>query len=148
MADTIIESLREYFNKCPLLSDGRLNVDYLPASLKDCTVEYSIDVTPAEKVVQRFIDGSKICRYLFAFCTVNAYGADVLQNMTNSGFFEKLSDWMDEQTKQRTLPELPQGMRARRLIATSTGYLMQSSGAISAKYQIQCELEYYKQGER
>lgn len=148
MANTIIESLREYFFVCPLLGNGRLNIDYLPPDIKQCGVEYSIDTTPTEEIVQRFIDGSSIRRYLFTFSTVNAYGPDVLQNMANSGFFEKLSDWMEKQTRAKTLPALPSGLRARKLIAMSTGYLIQSSGAMNAKYQIQCKLEYFKKGER
>ena len=30
MADTIIQSLRDYFLTCPLMGDSAINVDYLP----------------------------------------------------------------------------------------------------------------------
>ena len=40
MADTIIQSLRDYFLTCPLMGDSAINVDYLP---EGPAVEYSID---------------------------------------------------------------------------------------------------------
>ena len=43
MADTIIQSLRDYFLTCPLMGDSAINVDYLPEGPE---VEYSIDTTP------------------------------------------------------------------------------------------------------
>ena len=47
MADTIIQSLRDYFLTCPLMGDSAINVDYLP---EGPAVEYSIDTTPATEL--------------------------------------------------------------------------------------------------
>ena len=49
MADTIIQSLRDYFLTCPLMGDSAINVDYLPEGPE---VEYSIDTTPATEIVK------------------------------------------------------------------------------------------------
>lgn len=39
MAQTVIESLRNYFLTCPYMKDGRINIDYLPDGCRD-GVEY------------------------------------------------------------------------------------------------------------
>ena len=57
MADTIIQALRDYFLDCPLMTDNVVNVDYLPEDTKKNGIEFSIDVTPAEEVIQPYIDG-------------------------------------------------------------------------------------------
>lgn len=147
MAQTIIEALREYFAACPLLEGGRLNIDYLPEDAKKCGVEYSIDTTPAEEIITRYVGGSAVCQYVFVIRSVNDYGPSALQNISNSGFFEKLSAWMAAQTKKRALPALPEGMEPQKLEAQGTGYLY-GSGADAAKYQVQCRLVFYKKGER
>ena len=45
---TIIESIRKYLSNCPLLVDGKLNVDFLPPE----ATTYSVDVTPVIPVVK------------------------------------------------------------------------------------------------
>ena len=96
MADTIIQSLRDYFLTCPLMGDSAINVDYLPEGPE---VEYSIDTTPATEIVKQYIDGSSVRQYLFVIRSVNDYGPDVLQNLANSGFYENLAAWLEAQTR-------------------------------------------------
>ena len=141
MAQTIIESLRNYFLTCPLMGQEKINVDFLPEQ----GVEYSIDTTPAAEVVRQYVDGSSVRQYLFVIRSVNDYGADTLQNITNSGFFEALSDWLEKQTMRGILPLLPTGRSARKIEAQSTGYLF-NTGPDAGKYQIQCRLEYFQEG--
>lgn len=143
MSDTIIAALRAYFLACPLTGDNRLGVDYLPEQ----GIAYSIDATPATEILQQYVGGSSLRQYQFVFRSVNDYGPDVLQNIANSGFFERLSAWMEQQTKARSLPELGAGRTARRLEAMSTGYLF-TAGPDVGKYQIQCRLVYFQKGER
>lgn len=143
MNDTMIGALREYFLACPLTGDSRLGVDYLPEQ----GVAYSIDATPATEVLQQYVGGSSLRQYLFVFRSVNDYGPDALQNLANSGFFERLAAWMERQTKARALPDLGPGRTARRLEAMSTGYLF-TAGPDTGKYQIQCRLVYFQKGER
>ena len=42
MSKTIIEALYDYFNESSLLTDNRLNVDYLPENTKQAGIEYAI----------------------------------------------------------------------------------------------------------
>lgn len=140
MADTIIQSLWDYFRTCPLMQGSKINIDYLP----DTPLEFSIDTTPATEIVKRYVDGSSIRQYLFVLRSVNDYGPDILQNIANSGFFETLSEWMEQRTLDGNLPVLPAGKMSQRVEAQSTCYLM-SEHAKTGKYQIQCRLQYFQE---
>lgn len=135
--ETIIEALYDYFRSCPLLGDKKINIDYLSAG----SIEYSIDGVPTAQIIKEYTDGSSVCQYLFVFRSVNDYGAEALQNLANSGFFEKFADWLKNQTIAGNLPHLPAGKIAQKIEDMSTGYLFQTS-ADTGKYQIQCRLTY------
>lgn len=143
MADTIIQSLRDYFITCPLMDDNKINVDYLP----EAGIEYSIDTTPATEIIKEYTDGGSLRQYLFVIRSVNDYGSDVLQNIANSGFYEKLSEWMEQNTKTGLLPQLPAGKTAQIVQAQSTGYLFTTSAA-AGRYQIQCRLQYLQEADK
>lgn len=146
MSNTIIEALFTYFDACPFMAGGRLNIDYLPENTQQAGVEYSIDTLPADETLYPYRGGGARCRYLFAISSVRDYGPSAAQNIANSGFSEALADWMRNQSRARNLPILPAGITARSLRAIGTGYLYEP--AIDAgKYQIQCELEYYRKGD-
>lgn len=143
MNDTIIGALREYFLACPLTGNQRLGVDYLPEE----GIAYSIDSTPATEVIRQYVGGSSLRQYLFVFRSVNDYGPDALQNIANSGFFEQLAAWLEQQTRLRRFPALGPGRVAQKIEAQSTGYLFTASPD-TGKYQIQCRLVYLQKGER
>ena len=141
MAETIIESLRDYFLKCPLMGENKVNVDYLPEK----GIEYSIDTTPATEVIKKYVNGDSKRQYLFVIRSVNDYGSDTLQNIANSGFYENLSDWFEAQTDAENFPELPAGKEPEKIEAQSTGYLFTTSPD-AGKYQRQCRLVYLQKG--
>ena len=141
MADTIIQSLRDYFLTCPLMGDSAINVDYLP---EGPAVEYSSESTPATEIVKQYIDGSSVRQYLFVIRSVNDYGPDVLQNLANSGFYENLAAWLEVQTRTGNFPSLPERKIPQKIEAQSTGYLF-TTGPDTGKYQIQCRLQYFQE---
>lgn len=123
------------------MGNSKINVDYLPEG----ALEYSIDTTPATEIIKKYINGDTKRQYIFVLRSVNDYGPDVLQNIANSGFFEKLSGWLDEQTNSGNFPSLPSGMEPERIEAQSTGYLF-TAGPETGKYQIQCRIVYLQKG--
>ena len=144
--NTIIEGLFQYFDECPLMTESRLNIDYLPEDTGKAGVEYGIVTSPGDDVLQNYKDGSARCRYPFIISSVNDYGPDTLQNIANTGFMEKLASWLRNQSRSRVLPELPGGMTPRNIRAIGAGFLFEPE-ADTGKYQIQCELEYYRKGD-
>lgn len=146
--DSIIKALYAFFATCPLMDDRMLYVDYLPESAKPNGIEYSIDATPGVQVIPPvYIDGGANCQYTFLVRSVNNYGPDYLQSIANSGFFDRLTEWMRIQTRNSNLPQLPSNMIPRAIEAMSVAYLY-GEGAQSGKYQIQCRLLYYRKGDR
>lgn len=139
-ADSIIDALEKYFIGCELLKDGALRVDYLGEK----PVEYTIEVLPCEPVVKRYLGGSTVRQYLFAFGSREFYSQERLQNIQNSAFYELLADWVETRSMSGILPELPDGMEAQQLEVVSSGYLFDGS-MTNARYQIQLRLLYFKE---
>lgn len=139
-AESIIEALEQFFLDCELLKDGCLRVDFLGEK----PVEYVIETLPCDQIVKRYANGSTVRQYLFAFGSREYYSQERLQNIQNSAFYEKLSDWVEEKDRSQTFPELPDGMEAEGLRVVSSGYLFDGSMK-NARYQIQLQLLYYKE---
>ena len=139
-ADSIIDALEKYFIGCELLKDGALRVDYLGEK----PVEYTIEVLPCDPVVKRYLGGSTVRQYLFAFGSREFYSQERLQNIQNSAFYELLADWVETRSMSGILPELPDGMEAQQLEVVSSGYLFDGS-MTNARYQIQLRLLYFKE---
>lgn len=139
-ADSIIDALEKYFIGCELLKDGALRVDYLGEK----PVEYTIEVMPCDPVVKRYLGGSTVRQYLFAFGSREFYSQERLQNIQNSAFYELLADWVETRSMSGVLPELPDGMEAQQLEVVSSGYLFDGS-MTNARYQIQLRLLYFKE---
>lgn len=139
-ADSIIDALEKYFIGCELLKDGALRVDYLGEK----PVEYTIEVLPCDPVVKRYLGGSTVRQYLFAFGSREFYSQERLQNIQNSAFYERLADWVETKSMSGVLPELPDGIEAQQLEVVSSGYLFDGS-MTNARYQIQLRLLYFKE---
>lgn len=139
-AESIIDALEKYFIGCELLKDGALRVDYLGEK----PVEYTIEVLPCDPVVKRYLGGSTVRQYLFAFGSMEFYSQERLQNIQNSAFYERLADWVETRSMSGVLPELPDGMEAQQLEVVSSGYLFDGS-MTNARYQIQLRLLYFKE---
>ena len=88
----IIDAIRNYIRQFECLdafNDAiRVNVNYL----EDNPDTYSIEETPCEPILKKYVDGSSKRQYQFVFSSREPYGADVLQNIDNSGFYERFAD--------------------------------------------------------
>lgn len=140
MVNSIIEGIEQYFLNCDVLKDGCLRVDFLGNK----PVEYAIEVLPCDPVLKRYVGGDTVRQYLFAFGSREYYSQERLQNIENSAFYERFSNWVEKQNLAGNLPELPEGMEAQELKVLSSGYLFDGSMS-NARYQIQLQLKYYKE---
>ncbi|ADU26077.1 hypothetical protein [Ethanoligenens harbinense] len=138
---SIINSLYEYFKSCPLLGDNKINVDYLPETAR----EYTIDTITGDPIIKRYARGATLRQYLYAFGSRDFYGPDVLQNLSNSGFYGDFAAWLDEQNKAKNFPVLPPNCVPQKIEAQTSGYLF-GADAETARYQIQCRIVYYQEG--
>lgn len=138
---TIIESLVEYFSNCPLIADltETVKVDFLLEKGKS----FSIEPTPTNPVVRNYIGGGGERQYTFSLAVKFRYAEEAKINLENSGFFENLQEWMEEQNSVGNLPNLSEGKEADRLEITSNGYLFGVTPDMKyGRYQIQCRLLY------
>lgn len=99
---SMIEAIKEFIAKCPLLKDGKINVDYLGNEVSD----YSIEIVPAEVVIQKYLDGSEDRQLVCVFASRASYSEDVIQNILNSKFYEEFSEWIETQNDNGILPEI------------------------------------------
>ncbi len=140
---TILESLRKYIKTYPGLKEFedtvKVNVDKLE---KDATV-YSIDETVCNPIIKPYVDGSSERQFLFVFASREFYGQDVFQNIDNIGFYDKLSEWLEDNTRRGILPQLEEGKQALSIKAISNGYAFNTDETL-ARYQIQIQLKYYQ----
>lgn len=139
----IIDSIRNFIRNCPHLQefDGiiSLNVDYLG----DDTSLYSIEEVPCVPIIKSYINGDSIRQYQFTFCSREPYGSDVLQNISNSTFYEDFANWIEKQNKIKDLPLLDKGMKSKSIEVLTGGYAVQASEH-KARYQIDLVLKYFK----
>ncbi len=140
----IIENIRDYIMKCPFLDElASVNVDFLP----DDATTYSIEQTPSEPIIKRYLDGTTDRQLTFVFACRLFYSDERINNINNSGFFEKFQEWLFDNSDNGILPEMEDGLIPEKIEAISSGYLYDISGDLSnARYQIQCRLLYEKEG--
>lgn len=141
----IIKALRDYIRTCPHLDTFnnaiKVNVNYLEPD----TDTYSIEEVPIEPTVKRYVNGDSIRQYAFIFTSREPYGVDVLQNIDNSGFYEKFADWIEENNNNEIFPLLDNGLETLEIKVTSTGYAFAVTED-TAQYQINLRLKYFKRG--
>ena len=137
MAKSIIESIREYILSCSYLDERALNVDYLNDG-----IAYSVDPLPCDPIIQRYVDGGKKKQYQFAFSSKDLYDADARINIENSGFYQKLEEWFEDQTDHGILPDLENPKQQSLAIETlNSGYLYDAETDLG-QYRIECRLIY------
>lgn len=95
-----MELIKEFIETCPLLKNGKVNVDYI----KDKPQSYSIDETPVDPILQNFADGGRRLQIQFDFSIQASFSA--LENIGNSKFCDDLTDWIYEQNKKENLPKI------------------------------------------
>lgn len=142
----IIDSLRNYIRTCPHLDTFnnaiKVNVNYLEPN----TDTYSIEEVPINPIVKKYVNGDSIRQYAFIFTSREPYGIDVLQNIDNSGFYEKFADWIENQNNNEIFPLLDNGLEPLEIKVTSTGYAFAVTED-TAQFQIQLRLKYFKRKE-
>ena len=119
----------------------KVNVNYLEPNADT----YSIEEVPIEPILKKYVNGDSIRQYAFIFTSREPYGVDVLQNIDNSGFYEKFADWIENQNNNEIFPLLSNGLEVLEIKVTSTGYAFAVTED-TAQFQIQLKLKYFKKG--
>ena len=133
----ILESVVKFLEKCPHINGGKISLDYLTSKPEN----YAVEVSPSSVVLKTYTDGSSLKQFSFVFASRQYIGDEV--NVENHKFYEDLSRWFKECTKNKYLPYLDENMTSQSIEATSGGY-MYDMGTNTARYQVQCRLVYFE----
>lgn len=135
----MMSAIRNYFLECPHLKGGLFHVNYLGSE----PIEYTIDQVPANPVVKMYVDGSSVRQLVFVFASREHHGADALENLESSSFYDDLLSWIEQQNNNDELPQLPAGKTAQSVELLSLPYLF-SIEEDRARFQIQARVIYYQ----
>ena len=149
MAETsstsMAQALWSWIRQCPQLRQGvKVGVDYLA----DEATEYAIYAIPStirtrENVLGEIVPADRQT-LSFYFASKEPYGADARQTMQNQSFYESVCAWIWDQNRKRSFPAIPGGDVVAVVPTLTT--LIADAGSDVAKYQIQIQLTYRRNG--
>ena len=142
MTDSILQGIKDFFianaAAAGLDTNGVVDVDFLGPD----NVGYSIVTNPGA-TKEEYLGGGGSRTFPFAFqATLST--ADDTARVENGGFFEQLSDWLDDQFELDNLPTLPTGKEAFRVEAQDVAYIYEQGQSDRGFYQMLCNLTYYQ----
>ena len=136
---SVIRAIRDHIKTCPFisLSDSQgFGVDFLA---EDDTA-YMLEAVPASPLIKRYINGDAEMQEVFAFSTRESYGSDAEQNLANTEFLVRFSEWL---VKQK--PSLGEGKEAVKFEVLSSTYAYYTEKT-KAQYRAQYRLIYQQKG--
>ena len=106
-------------------------------------VEYSIFSVPSEIKFRTNVLGEEVPQEVqtldYIFASIENYGKNKA-NIDNLGFYQKVTDWIIEQSAARNLPAIDGGTITS-IKPTLTAFV-QGAAAASARYQINIKITY------
>lgn len=132
-----IEKIRQYLIDNNIIDENyRINVDFLGEN----PTEFAIVPIPIDPILEKYVDGSSLRQYQFQLISCNDYGADVLQNMSNSKFYEDLYDLIELNNSKGILPDI-NGIES--IECLNNGAILDAT-TNTARYSIQMKITYEK----
>lgn len=134
-----VEKVRKFFNKCPFLNkNNQIGIDFLNETIG----EYVIESTPVSQIIEKYITGSSKRQDIYIFASHESYGQDMIQNILNSRFYEKVVDWIETENDKGNLPEI-EGIESIEVL--STPYAAKTSEN-TARYEFEFKIIYICKG--
>lgn len=134
---SVLNCLRQWLLTCPLLEGQRLNVNFLGPDALD----FDLVENPVPPILSTYLDGSTIRQKAVSLTSVQDYSQDLLEQISASGFWEEVTEWITARDEAGDLPQLDDGRTATGISVTSAPYLF-STTATTARYQLQLLLIY------
>ena len=136
--ETRISKLRTYlFSIIDTLATDKnyqINANMLSNDINN----YSLHKIPTSSQVERWVTGLEIHRDVFSFKSRNAYSQDVINNLSNIGFFEQFESIIKSNNKKGVLPDI-KGIESIECLNCGT---MLSSDTNTAEFDIQIQITY------
>ena len=133
----MVDKLREYFFSLGIIDENsNINVDFLSNE----PIQYVIEPIPVEPIIKAYKDGGSLRQFVFQFGSREYFGADVIQNMANTEFYEDFSALIEDNNKKGVLPNID-GIQSIECLSNGT---INEDNTDNAKYVIQMRITYYK----
>ena len=136
--NTRIAKLREYLFTIldNLLSSNKyqINANMLSNDINN----YSLDKIPTASTIERWINGIELHRDVFYFRSRVAYSQDVINNLSNIGFFEEFESIINSNNEKGILPDIDHIESIR---CKDSGSMV-SATTNSAEFNIQIEITF------
>ena len=133
----MISKIRQYFFDLGIIDENsNINVDFL----SNKPIEYVIEPIPVEPIIKPYKDGGSLRQFVFQFGSREYFGADVIQNMANTEFYEDFSALIEDNNKKGVLPKID-GIQSIECLNNGT---INEDNTDNAKYVIQMRITYYK----
>lgn len=133
----MIGKIRQYLIDINIIDEEcRINVDFLGEN----PTEFAIVPIPINPILEKHVDGSSLRQYQFQLISCNYYGADVLQNMANSKFYEDLYDLIEKNNNKEIWPNI-EGIES--IECLNNGAILDAT-TNTARYSIQMKITYEK----
>lgn len=134
-----ITKLRDYlFNIIDTLMADNNAYQINSNMLSNDVNNYSIDKIPTQTTVERWITGVEIHRDVFSFRSRMAYSQDVINNLSNIGFFEDFEAKIYSNNEKGILPEI-NGIEKIECLNCGT---MNFAETNTAEFDIQIQITY------
>lgn len=134
----MIEKIRNYFRKNGIIDkECRINVDFLGEE----PTEFALEPIPVNPILDRYVNGDTLRQFQFQFLSCSEYGADVIQNIENSTFYENLYELIEYNNKHKILPNI---IGINTIECLNNGAIL-NVGTNTARYSIQMRITYYKE---
>lgn len=133
----MVDKLREYFFSLGIIDENsNINVDFLSNE----PIQYVIEPIPVEPIIKAYKDGGSLRQFVFQFGSREYFGADVIQNMANTEFYEDFSALIEDNNRKGVLPKID-GIQSIECLSNGT---INEDNTNNAKYVIQMRITYYK----
>lgn len=141
----LIESISSYIASLNCMStfESAINTNYLAGEIGS----FSIEEVPCEPILKKYLDGSSKRQFQFVFCSREPYGAEVVQNIESSGFYEDFSNEIENKSDQGILPIEIDNVESLSIKVISSAYVVAANQGVTedaAMYQINLVFKYLK----
>lgn len=112
----------------------QINVNFLSNEINN----YSLDKIPDASTIEKWVAGVEVHRDVFSFRSRMNYSADVIDNISNIGFYEKFEKTIRQKNKDRQLPDI-EGIESINCLNCGS---MVNANTNTAEFDIQIEIVY------
>ncbi len=97
----MVTDILNYLQSCPILSNFKMNVDFLGKNPHSLSLSGRADT----KVLKKYTDGDTLEKRVYKLRVRLPFGIDREKNTKNSVLTESLQSWVSEQSARGILPE-------------------------------------------